>query len=120
MEYLGKQIWNEDPAVADIYRAEYAEGIQKYIKKMNTECKNIRRNSMPPEEFVKNQEYYREKYTIEGYDEPSKTAVEKVCALTDMYYSDSIFDSALKSYNKKEERNVPFIYSYCRNVKMVQ
>ena len=62
MEYLGKQIWNEDPAAADDYRARYAEGIQEYIKKMNAECKNVRRNNMPPEEFVKNQEYYREKY----------------------------------------------------------
>lgn len=65
-------------------------------------------------------EYYRDKYTIEGYDEPSKIAVEKICMLTDIYYSDKIFDSALKSYNRKEERNVPFIYSYLRNVKMVQ
>ena len=62
MEYLGKQIWNEEPAAADNYRAGYAEGIQEYIKKMNVECKNVRRNSMPPEEFVNNQEYYREKY----------------------------------------------------------
>lgn len=62
MEYLGKQIWDEDPAAADDYRVRYVEGIQEYIKKMNTECKNIRRNNMPPEEFVKNQEYYREKY----------------------------------------------------------
>lgn len=65
-------------------------------------------------------EHYRDKYTIDGYDEPSRLAVEKVCSLTDMYYSDKIFDSALKSYNKKEDRSVPLIYSYCRNVKMAQ
>ena len=62
MEYLGKKIWDEDPSAADDYRARYAEGIQKYIQKMNMECKNIRRKTMPPEEMVKIQEFYREKY----------------------------------------------------------
>lgn len=62
MEYLGKQIWIEDPTVADGYRARYAEGIQEYIRNKNIECKNIRRNTMSPEELIKNQEFYREKY----------------------------------------------------------
>ena len=62
MEFLGKQIWNEDPIAADDYRARYAEGIQEYIKNKNEECKNIRRNTMSPEELKKNLEIYREKY----------------------------------------------------------
>lgn len=62
MEYMNKKIWNEDPAAADDYRARYAEGIQKFIWNKNAECKMNRRNSMPPEELAKNQEFYREKY----------------------------------------------------------
>ena len=62
MEFMGKSIWDEDPAAADDYRARYAEGIAEYIRKMNAECKARRRAYMPPEELVKNQEFYREKY----------------------------------------------------------
>lgn len=62
MEFMGKRIWDEEPAVADDYRVRYAEGIAEYIKKMNTECKALRRTYMSPEELVKNQEFYREKY----------------------------------------------------------
>jgi len=62
MEYLGKNIWEEDPAAADNYRAGYAEGILKYIQRMDAECKDIRRKSMPPEDLVANQDFYREKY----------------------------------------------------------
>lgn len=62
MEYLGKQIWDEDPAAADHYRARYAEGIQAYIEKMNAECKVARRSFMSPESLVENQELYRKRY----------------------------------------------------------
>lgn len=62
MEYLGKKIWEEDPAAADDYRSRYVEGIAAYIERMNAEGKQLRRNYMPPEELVKNQEFYREQY----------------------------------------------------------
>ena len=62
MEYNGKKIWEEDPAVADDYRQRYVEGIQKYIKRMNAAGKNTRKSFMSPEKMVKNQEFYREKY----------------------------------------------------------
>jgi len=62
MEYLGKQIWDEDPAAADDYRARYVEGIQEFIRNKNAEYKESRRNTMPLKELVKNQEFYREKY----------------------------------------------------------
>lgn len=62
MEYLGKNIWEEDPAAADNYRAGYAEGILEYIQRMDAECKDIRRKSMSPEDLVANQDFYRGKY----------------------------------------------------------
>ena len=37
MEYLGKNIWEEDPAAADNYRAGYAEGILEYIQRMEAD-----------------------------------------------------------------------------------
>ena len=62
MEYMGKQVWCEEPSLADEYRIRYVEGIDEYIQKMNRECKGIRRNSMPPESLKNKQGYYREKY----------------------------------------------------------
>ena len=59
---MGKQVWEEDPKVADIYRLRYVEGITEYINKRNAECKVLRKNYMPPEKLVQNQELYREKY----------------------------------------------------------
>ena len=62
MDYKGKKIWSEPPAVADEYRKSYVEGISEYIKRQNLECKEIRRCNMPPEDVVKNQVFYRERY----------------------------------------------------------
>lgn len=41
-------------------------------------------------------EYY-EKYKTEGYTNPDRKAVERVCMITDLYYSDKIFDSVQKT-----------------------
>ncbi len=82
MNYLGKQIWEEAPDAADDYRARYADGIQKYITKKNAECKHIRRNAMPPEEMVQNQEFYRQKYKemlgIELFEEKASKPAEMI------------------------------------------
>ena len=52
MEYMGKKIWQEDPAAADDYRQRYVDGITAYIRKMNGACKKERRSFMPPEEKI--------------------------------------------------------------------
>lgn len=62
MEYMGKQVWEENPKEADIYRSRYVEGIAEYINKRNAECKVLRRKYMPPEKLIQDQEFYREKY----------------------------------------------------------
>lgn len=81
MEYLGKEIWDEDPAAADSYRARYAAGIQEYINKRNVECKCVRRNNMPPEKLIQNPEFYREKYKemlgMKIFEEKTSKSVEK-------------------------------------------
>lgn len=62
MEYAGKRIHEEAPAVADSYRKAYAEGIQKFIERKNEEAKLLRRQYMEPEELVKDPEKYRTAY----------------------------------------------------------
>ena len=62
MDYMGKKIWQEDPAAADDYRQRYVDGITAYIKRMNEACKRERRSFMAPEELAKNPEFYRQKY----------------------------------------------------------
>ncbi|MBQ8230628.1 MAG: hypothetical protein IJZ34_01655 [Lachnospiraceae bacterium] len=59
---MDKKIRQEDPAAADDYRQRYVDGIAAYVRQMNEECKNERRRFMPPEELVKNPEFYREKF----------------------------------------------------------
>ena len=80
MEYMGKKIWEEDPGKADGFRQRYVDGIEKYIEHMNNESKKMRRNYMPPEKLVCNQELYRDKYRemlgIESFIEKSTKPVE--------------------------------------------
>lgn len=80
MEYMGKKVWQEDPAAADDYRRDYAEGIAAYIRKRNEECKNERRRFMPPEELVKNPEFYRQKFMdmlgVKPFQLPTSKPVE--------------------------------------------
>ena len=80
MEYMGKKIWQEDPAAADDYRQRYVDGIAAYIRRMNGACKKERRSFMPPEELVKNPEFYRQKYKemlgLNRFEQPASKPVE--------------------------------------------
>lgn len=62
------------------------------------------------------QEYYKQ-YKGEGYTNPERKAIERVCMITDIYYKDSIFESAQKSYEKAPE--VPLIMYYIRITRLV-
>lgn len=61
------------------------------------------------------QEYY-EKYKKEGYTNPERKSVERVCMAIDLYYRDSLFESAMKSWEKTPETSV-MIY-YIRNTRL--
>ena len=82
MNYLNKQIWDEAPDAADDYRARYAEGIQQFIAKKGVECKQLRRNMMPPEKLAQNLEHYREKYKdmlgLKVFEEKSSKPAERI------------------------------------------
>lgn len=54
-------------------------------------------------------QHYLELYTSNQYKEPEKKAVIRLCMALDIYYSDNIFDSALK---KTETKNTSLIAAY--------
>lgn len=54
-------------------------------------------------------EYY-EKYDSAGYTNPDRKAIERVCMVIDVYYSDKVFDSALKSWEKDGSKSLISIY----------
>ena len=58
----GKNIFEEAPDVADSYRKDYVDGLDAFIKRMNSEGKIKRSEFMPPEDFAKNPEKYRSLY----------------------------------------------------------
>lgn len=117
MEYFGKQIWNEDPEVADAYRTRYAEGIQAYINRKNAECKDLRRKNMPPEKLAENPRVYHEKYKemlgLKLFEEKASKPVEityvgsdEVCKIyrLSVYITDEIpfYSMLLLPHNVKE------------------
>ncbi len=62
MEYKGKQLWEDTPSAGDAYRQNYVQGIADYIRRFNQECKDRRREWMPPEALPENLENYRAAY----------------------------------------------------------
>ena len=54
-------------------------------------------------------EYY-EKYNSAGYANPDRKAIERICMLIDVYYSDKIFDSALKGWEKDGSKSLISVY----------
>lgn len=54
-------------------------------------------------------EYY-EKYENQGYTNPDRKAVERICMVCDVYYSDKIFDSALKGWEKDGSKSLMSYY----------
>lgn len=63
---------------------------------------------------------YLEKYKKLEYASPDKKAVERICMMLDLYYSDKIFDSAVKQSENGKMAGVPLISLYIKHVKMYQ
>lgn len=62
------------------------------------------------------QEYYK-KYKGEGYTNPERKAIERLCMVFDVYYDDSIFDSAYKSW--EESPDTPLVSYYMRTTRLI-
>ena len=55
-------IHTEPPEAADSYRADYAAGVERFIKEQNALAKQARTAFMPPENFPAKIEHYREMF----------------------------------------------------------
>lgn len=62
-------------------------------------------------------EYY-EMYKSEGSTNPDRKAVERICMILDLYYSDKLFDSAMKKVNSNLDSTV--MTSYISMTKLSQ
>ena len=64
--------------------------------------------------------YYKflDEYKKVNYLNPERKAVERVCMSLDFYYSDKIFDNAIKEYSDKRETSI--MVFYCKHVKLNQ
>lgn len=69
---------------------------------------------------------YYEKYQERGYSNPDRRAVERLCMTLDLYYSDKVFDSAVKDMNKRVEKitdpgiTITIFSSYMKKIKLYQ
>lgn len=63
-------------------------------------------------------QYYCDKYEMENYVFPEKKAVKRICMVFDIYYSDKVFDSAIKEL--KRMPNMSVISSYMKVVHLSQ
>lgn len=61
---------------------------------------------------------YLKKYKALGYSNPDRKAVERICMLFDLYYSNKIFDSALKKL--EDNAGATIVSMYVRLVKLYQ
>ena len=62
MEFMGKQLWSEDPAAADDYRQRYVDGLASFVARKNAENKLHRTTAMSPEALKADPEFFRQKY----------------------------------------------------------
>lgn len=62
MEFMGKQLWSEEPAAADDYRQRYVDGLASFVARKNAESKLYRTAAMSPEALQADPEFFREKY----------------------------------------------------------
>lgn len=62
------------------------------------------------------QDYY-EKYKKWDFRKPERKAIERICQMTDLYYSDKIYDSALKI--KDSMPDTPIIICYIKQARLM-
>ena len=60
------------------------------------------------------------KYTVMEHPSPRRKAMERICMMTDKYYSDKLFDSAMKEREKECYKNKPLVWCYMKQTNMYQ
>ena len=63
---------------------------------------------------------YQRQYVVLEYQNPHRKAMDRVCMLTDLYYSDKVYDSAMKDAEKEVNAKKHFIESYVKQTNMYQ
>lgn len=63
---------------------------------------------------------YFEKYKKLEYANPDRKAIERICMILDLYYSDKIFDAAVKMSENKNNADATLLSLYFRQVKLYQ
>lgn len=61
-QFKNYSLYSEEPTVANHYRQEYSDSLYSYINKLKQNCNSEKEAFMPPEEFVKNPGFFRNKY----------------------------------------------------------
>lgn len=64
-------------------------------------------------------QYYYEKYTNEGCLTPERNAIKRLCAVFDIYYTDSVFISAMKKI-KDSNINITPMGQYMKTIQLSQ
>lgn len=64
-------------------------------------------------------QYYYEKYTNEGCLTPERKAVKRLCMVFDIYYTDSVFNSAMKKI-KESNMNISPMGQYMKTIQLSQ
>lgn len=60
------------------------------------------------------------KYTVMDHPTPKRKAMERICMITDKYYSDKLFDSAMKEREKECYQKKTFVWLYMKQTNMYQ
>ena len=63
---------------------------------------------------------YATKYKALGYTNPERKAMERICMLMDIYYTDSIFDAAVKEQKSGKYIDTPLVSLYIKRVNLNQ
>ena len=78
MEFKNKKIYTEAPATGDRYRQNYADGLQRFLEKLNREGADARKTIMPAEDFPEKIEDYRREYLrMRGVEDMDVSAPEQ-------------------------------------------
>lgn len=63
---------------------------------------------------------YLNQYKTLGYSSPEKKAIERICMIFDLYYSDKVFDSATNEMKKSVLNDTPLVFLYIKHANLYQ
>lgn len=63
---------------------------------------------------------YVTKYTVMEHPNPRRKAMERICMMTDKYYGDKLFDSAMKERDKECYKKKSLVYLYMKQTNLFQ